>query len=237
MSLLRLDQIQVAYGEVQILYGLSLHVEENEIVSLVGANGAGKTTTVRSIAGFLQPFMGAIIFADLRIDHLHPYKIAEIGISHVPEGRRLFSSMTVKENLLMGSYLRIPKKRRKETMEWMMQLFPILKQRNNQTAGTLSGGEQQMLAISRGLMSHPRLLMLDEPSLGLAPRMVHLILDTIHQVNIKGMTVLLVEQNVSQSLKLSHHAYILERGVVVLEGTGNDLLANPHTQKAYLGLK
>jgi branched-chain amino acid transport system ATP-binding protein len=237
MSLLKLDQIQVAYGEVQILYGLSLHVEENEIVSLVGANGAGKTTTVRSIAGFLQPFRGAIIFADLRIDHLHPYKIAEIGISHVPEGRRLFSSMTVKENLLMGSYLRIPKKRRKETMEWMMQLFPILKQRNNQTAGTLSGGEQQMLAISRGLMSHPRLLMLDEPSLGLAPRMVHLILDTIHQVNIKGMTVLLVEQNVSQSLKLSHHAYILERGVVVLEGTGNDLLANPHTQKAYLGLK
>lgn len=237
MSLLKLDQIQVAYGEVQILYGVSLDVEENEIVSLVGANGAGKTTTVRSIAGFLHPFRGAIVFAGLRIDHLNPNKIAEIGISHVPEGRRLFSSMTVKENLMMGSYLPMPKRRRKETMEWMMQLFPILKQRNHQTAGTLSGGEQQMLAISRGLMSHPRMLMLDEPSLGLAPRMVHLILDTIRQVNIKGMTVLLVEQNVSQSLKLSHQAYILERGIVVLEGTGNELLANPHTQKAYLGLK
>jgi branched-chain amino acid transport system ATP-binding protein len=237
MSLLRVEQIQVAYGEVQVLYGVSLHVEKDEIISLVGANGAGKTTTVRSIAGFLQPFQGRVIFMDQPIDHLPPYKVTEIGISHIPEGRRLFSSMTVKENLIMGSYLPEPKKSRKQSMEWIVRLFPRLEERSNQIAGTLSGGEQQMLAIGRGLMSRPKLLMLDEPSLGLAPLMVRLILDTVKQMNVQGMTILLVEQNVSQSLKLSHRGYILEHGVVVLEGTGSELLANPHTQKAYLGLK
>jgi len=237
MSLLKVDQIQVAYDEVQVLYGISLHVERDEIISLVGANGSGKTTTVRTIAGFLQPSQGTVTFMDQRIDHLPPFKVTEIGISHIPEGRKLFSSMTVKENLLMGSYLPEPKKRRKESMEWMTSLFPVLGERSSQVAGTLSGGEQQMLAIGRGLMSRPKLLMLDEPSVGLAPLMMRLILDTIRQLNAQGMTILLVEQNVSQSLKLSHRAYILEHGVVVLEGTGDELLANPHTQKAYLGLK
>lgn len=237
MLLLKVDQIEVAYGEVQVLYRVSLQVGQNEIVSIVGANGAGKTTTVRSIAGFLRPFSGIMTFMDQRIDHLQPFKIAEIGISHIPEGRKLFSSMSVKENLLMGSYLPGPKIRRNETMEWIMRLFPILRERSRQTAGTLSGGEQQMLAIGRGLMSHPKLLMLDEPSLGLAPRMVHLILSTIQELNVQGMTILLVEQNISQSLKLSHRAYVLERGAVVLEGAGNELLTNPYTQKAYLGLK
>ncbi len=237
MSLLKVDQIEVAYGEVQILYGTSLQVEKGEIVSLVGANGAGKTTTVKTIAGFLHPFRGTVTFLDQRIDHLPPFHITAIGISHIPEGRKLFSSMTVKENLLMGSYLPEPKKRRKESIEWMMGLFPILRERSKQIAGTLSGGEQQMLAIGRGLMSRPKLLMLDEPSLGLAPLMVHLILNTIQQLNTQGMTVLLVEQNITQSLKLAHRGYILEHGVVVMEGGGNELLANPHTQKVYLGLK
>jgi len=237
MSLLKVDRIEVAYGEVQILYGTSLQVEKGEIVSLVGANGAGKTTTVRTIAGFLHPLRGTVTFMDQRIDHLPAFHITEIGISHIPEGRKLFCSMTVKENLIMGSYLPEPKKRRQETLEWMMGLFPILRERSKQTAGTLSGGEQQMVAICRGLMSHPKLLMLDEPSLGLAPLMVHLILDTIQQLNNQGMPVLLVEQNITQSLKLAHRGYILERGAVVMEGGGNELLANPHTQKVYLGLK
>ena len=237
MSLLKVDRIQAAYGEVQVLNAVSMRVEKDEIISLIGANGAGKTTTVKTIAGFLHPFQGTVTFADQRIDHLPPYKITEIGISHIPEGRKLFSSMTVKENLIMGSYLPEPKKLRKESMERMMGLFPILRERSGQVAGTLSGGEQQMVAISRGLMSRPKLLMLDEPSLGLAPLMVRRILDTVQQLNGQGMTILLVEQNVIQSLKLSHRAYILERGVVVLEGTGAELLANPHMQKAYLGLK
>jgi branched-chain amino acid transport system ATP-binding protein len=237
MSLLKVDQIHVAYDEVRVLNGLSLRVEEGEIVCLVGANGAGKTTTVRTIAGFLHPFKGAVTFMDQHINQLPPSKITEIGISHIPEGRRLFSSMTVRENLMMGSYLPEPRKKRKETMEWIIELFPILGERSNQIAGTLSGGEQQMLAVGRGLMSLPKLLILDEPSLGLAPTLVHLILRTIEQINDRGTTVLLVEQNVAQSLKLSHRAYILERGQVVMEGTGKELLADPHTQKAYLGLK
>ena len=237
MSLLKVDRIQVAYGEVQVLNGVSMHVEKDEVISLIGANGAGKTTTVKTIAGFLHPFRGTVTFAGQRIEHLPPYKITGIGISHIPEGRKLFSSMTVKENLLMGSYLPEPKKFRKESLERMMGLFPILRERSGQVAGTLSGGEQQMVAISRGLMSRPQMLMLDEPSLGLAPLMVRRILDTVQQLNAQGMTILLVEQNVVQSLKLSHRAYILERGAVVLEGTGAELLANPHMQKAYLGLK
>jgi branched-chain amino acid transport system ATP-binding protein len=237
MSLLKVDQIHVSYGEVQILYGIFLQVEEGEIISLVGANGAGKTTAVKAIAGFLRPFKGTITFMDQRIDHLSPFKIAGIGISHIPEGRKLFASMTVIENLIMGSYLAQAKKKRKESMDRMMELFPILRERGNQTAGTLSGGEQQMLAISRGLMACPKLLMLDEPSLGLAPLMVYRIFDTIKQVNGEGMTVLLVEQNITQTLKFSNRGYILENGAVVMEGTGKDLLANPETQKAYLGLK
>jgi len=237
MSFLHVDQIHVAYGEVEVLYGTSLVVEKGEIVSLVGANGAGKTTLVKTVAGFLHPFKGCVTFMDERIDHLMPYKITEIGVSHVPEGRKLFTSMSVKENLILGSYLKEAKKKRKETLEWIVGLFPILGERANQTAGTLSGGEQQMLAVGRGLMSLPKLLMLDEPSLGLAPLIVRLILNTVQKLNSHGMTILLVEQNVSQSLKLSHRGYILERGAVVMEGKGDDLLRNPHTQKAYLGLK
>jgi branched-chain amino acid transport system ATP-binding protein len=237
MSLLAVNQIEVAYDEAQVLHGTSFHVRKGEIVSLVGANGSGKTTTVRTIGGFLHPSKGSVTFSDHRVDHLPPFKIAQIGISLIHEGRKLFSKMTVKENLLMGSYLPEPKKRRKETMEWTMGLFPILRERVDQIAGTLSGGEQQMLAISRGLMSRPKLLMLDEPSLGLAPILVHVIFKTIQQVNTEGTTILLVEQNITQSLKLCHRAYILERGAVVMEGKGDEVLANPYTQKAYLGLK
>jgi branched-chain amino acid transport system ATP-binding protein len=237
MSFLHVDQIRVSYGEVEVLFGTSLVVNKGEIVSLVGANGAGKTTLVKTVAGFLHPFKGYVNFLGQRIDNLMPYKITEIGVSHVPEGRKLFSSMSVKENLILGSYLAEPKKKRKETLEWIVRLFPILGERANQTAGTLSGGEQQMLAVGRGLMSLPKLLMLDEPSLGLAPLVVRLILNTVQQLNAQGMTILLVEQNVSQSLKLSHRGYVLERGLVTMQGTGNELLNNPYTQKAYLGLK
>jgi len=235
--LLRVHDIDVYYGDVQILKAISLEVKESEIVSLVGANGAGKTTLVRTVSGFLRPSRGSITFMGQRIDHLFPHKVAELGLVQVPEGRKLFPSMSVIENLIMGAYLPEPKRKREGSLKWVTELFPILKDRKNQGAGSLSGGEQQMLAIGRALMLQPKLLILDEPSLGLAPLIVKQIFGLVEEINRKGTTILLVEQNVSKSLKLSNRGYILENGKVTLSGTGEELLADPHTKKAYLGLK
>jgi len=235
--LLRVHDIDVYYGDVQILKAISLEVKESEIVSLVGANGAGKTTLVRTVSGFLRPSRGSITFMGQRIDHLFPHKVAELGLVQVPEGRKLFPSMSVIENLIMGAYLPEPKRKREGSLKWVTELFPILKDRKNQGAGSLSGGEQQMLAIGRALMLQPKLLILDEPSLGLAPLIVKQIFGLVEEINRKGTTILLVEQNVSKSLKLSNRGYILENGKVTMSGTGEELLADPHTKKAYLGLK
>ena len=235
--MLRVHDIDVYYGDVQILKAISLEVKESEIVSLVGANGAGKTTLVRTVSGFLRPSRGSITFMGQRIDHLFPHKVAELGLVQVPEGRKLFPSMSVIENLIMGAYLPEPKRKREGSLKWVTELFPILKDRKNQGAGSLSGGEQQMLAIGRALMLQPKLLILDEPSLGLAPLIVKQIFGLVEEINRKGTTILLVEQNVSKSLKLSNRGYILENGKVTMSGTGEELLADPHTKKAYLGLK
>jgi branched-chain amino acid transport system ATP-binding protein len=235
--LLAVKDIDVYYGDVQILNKISLEVKEDEIVSLIGANGAGKTTLVRTISGFLKLKRGSITFMEQRIDHLFPHKIAELGLVQVPEGRKLFASMSVIENLVMGAYLPGPKRNRQGSLKWVTELFPVLKDRKNQGAGSLSGGEQQMLAIGRALMLQPKLLILDEPSLGLAPLIVKQIFGLVEEINRKGTTILLVEQNVSKSLKLSNRGYILENGKVTMSGTGEELLADPHTKKAYLGLK
>jgi branched-chain amino acid transport system ATP-binding protein len=234
--LLEVREVSAAYGDVPVLHRVSLRVAAGEIVSLVGANGAGKTTTLRVISGLLPVAGGAVLLDGRPITGLPPARVVERGIGHVPEGRQLFSNMTVEDNLEMGAYLPAAKAERARTLARVMDLFPRLAERRAQVAGTLSGGEQQMLAIGRALMSRPRLLILDEPSLGLAPLMVRAIFDAVTRVNAEGTTVLLVEQNLVQSLKLSHRGYVLETGRVVLEGRGDELLANPHTRKAFLGL-
>jgi len=235
--LLTVEDLDVYYGDVQILKKVSLEVKEREIVSLVGAHGAGKKTLVRAISGFLRPKRGSILFMGQRIDHLFPNKVAELGLVQVPEGRKLFPSMSVVENLIMGSYLPEPKRNRRESLKRVMELFPILEDRKQQVAGSLSGGEQQMLAIGRALMLQPKLLILDEPSLGLAPLIVKQIFSLVVEINKKGTSILLVEQNVSQSLKLSNRGYILENGRIAMSGTGREILADSHAKKAYLGLK
>jgi len=235
--LLSVKDLDVYYGDVQILDRISLEVNGDEIVSLVGANGAGKTTLVRTISGFLKPERGTVLYMGQSIDHLFPNKIAELGLAQVAEGRKLFPSMSVIENLIMGAYLREPKRNRERSLKWVTELFPILEDRKNQAAGSLSGGEQQMLAIGRALMLQPKLLILDEPSLGLAPLIVKQIFSLVEEINRKGTTILLVEQNVSQSLKLSNRGYILENGKIAMSGTGEAILADSHTRKAYLGLK
>jgi branched-chain amino acid transport system ATP-binding protein len=233
--LLELNGVNVLYGDLQVIWDVSFRVEKGEIVAILGPNGAGKTTILRTISGLLKPKSGTITFLDRRIDGLHAHQIVELGISHVPEGRRLFPQMTVLENLEMGAYL--PKARRKkdDAVKWVFQLFPVLKKRRKQLAGTLSGGEQQMLAIGRGLMSNPNLLILDELSLGLAPLFVSKTFDTVKEINDEGVTLLLVEQNVHYALELAHRAYVLETGRIVLEGEGASLLNNPYVKKAYLG--
>jgi len=218
--MLSVHEIDVSYGDIQILYNVSFKVEERKIVALLGSNGAGKTTTIKTISGILRPLSGRIEFNGALIDRTPPFKIVEIGIIQVPEGRKIFPFMTTLENLELGSYTSIPKKQRPQTLEFVFNLFPILKERKLQIAGTLSGGEQQMLAIGRGLMSLPKLLMLDEPSLGLAPLIVKHIFDTIKKINDTGTTILLVEQNVKAALQLSDKAYILENGRIILEGKG-----------------
>jgi branched-chain amino acid transport system ATP-binding protein len=234
--LLEVGAISVAYGDVPVLHRVSLRVEAGEIVSLLGANGAGKTTTLRAISGLIPVQEGAVTFEGRPLTGLSPSRIVERGIAHVPEGRQLFTNMTVEENLEMGAYLPQAKAARAETLARVLELFPRLGERQRQVAGTLSGGEQQMVAIGRALMSRPRLLVLDEPSLGLAPIVVKSIFETVKRINRDGTTVLLVEQNLAESLRLSDRGYVLETGKIAMEGRGADLLADPHTRKAFLGL-
>jgi len=234
--LLRINDLSVYYGDLQALFDLSLEVNEGEIVSIVGSNGAGKTTTIRTISGLIQPRSGNIEFLGERIDGLAPHQIVERGISQIPEGRRVFPYMSTLENLLLGAFTHRAREKRLETLEWIYGIFPVLKERESQAAGTLSGGEQQMLAIGRGLMSKPRLLMLDEPSLGLAPMIVTKIFEVIEQFKKEGITILLVEQNVQRALALADRGYVLESGRIGLKGEGKELLQNPHIRKAYLGL-
>lgn len=234
--MLEVDQIDVFYGDLQVLWGVSFEVRDGEILVLVGANGAGKSTTLKTISGILQPKKGSIRFRDTRLDQLPADQVITRGVVHVPEARRLFREMSVEENLMMGSLAPEAKKRRAETLAWVYELFPRLLERRKQMAGTLSGGEQQMAAIGRGLMALPKLLMFDEPSLGLAPILVEDVFNIVRRINGEGVTVLLVEQNVRQTLALCHRAYVLENGRVVLEGTGQELLANDHVRAAYLGI-
>ena len=235
--MLSLQEIDVYYGNIQALWGASLHVSQGELITIVGSNGAGKSTVLRSISGLIHPRKGSILFDSRRIERLNPDEIVRRGISMVPEGRELFPRMTVLENLGLGaSYVERAYGSRAQTMNWVHTLFPLLGERSHQMAGTLSGGEQQMLAIGRALMSRPKLLMLDEPSLGLAPLMVAGVFRTVSQISREGVTVLLVEQNVRRSLHLAHRAYVLENGRIVLEGKGKELIANAHVKEAYLGL-
>ena len=236
MSLLELSRVEVAYGDLPALRGVSLAVEAGETLSVVGANGAGKTTMLRAISGLLRPRAGQILLDGKRLDTLPSHAIVERGVVQVPEGRKIFPSLTVLENLELGSYLAAAKVWRREGLEHVFTLFPRLKERERQAAGTMSGGEQQMLAIGRALMARPRLLMLDEPSLGLAPIIVKEIFHIIGEINRLGTTVLLVEQNTRQALALSRRGYVLENGRVVLEGTGAELLGNEHVKRAYLGM-
>lgn len=223
------------YGDVQVLWGVNFSVREGEIATLVGANGAGKSTTLKAISGVVRTDEGQIIFAGDRIDRLPAHKIAARGIAHVPEGRRLFPLMSVKENLELGALTSQARRLRAESFQRVYSLFPKVKEREGQMAGTLSGGEQQMVAIARGLMARPRLLVLDEPSLGLAPIVVREMFEIIETINREGITILLVEQNVNQSLKLANRAFVLENGKVVLEGSGSELLDDERVREAYLG--
>jgi branched-chain amino acid transport system ATP-binding protein len=232
---LSLSELTVNYGQIRALHGVSLAVPEGSVAAVVGANGAGKTTLMTTLAGLIPAAGGEILFKG---EHLpkEAHKIVARGVCLVPERRRLYANLTVKENLLMGAYLRKDKAGINADLEEMYNLFPILRERVKQYAGTLSGGEQQMLAIARGLMSRPELLMLDEPSLGLAPLMVEHMFKTIRHINERGVTVLLAEQNAFQALEMSDHAFVLETGKVIVSGTGRDLLEDPLVQKAYLGI-
>jgi len=233
MTLLVVDDIEVRYGNIRALKGVSFEVAEGEIVALLGANGAGKTTTQKTVSGMLRPSLGAIIYDGQRIDGIPAHDLIRLGVCHVPEGRHVFPRMTVAENLEMGAF-RFKTVDQKD-LDHVLELFPRLRERYKQQAGTLSGGEQQMLAIGRGLMGKPRLLLLDEPSMGLAPLVVAQIFDIVHQVNREGVTVLLVEQNAAQALSLAHRGYVLETGEIVLSGTGGELLADDRVRAAYLG--
>jgi branched-chain amino acid transport system ATP-binding protein len=234
--MLKVNGIDVFYGDLQVLWDISFEVKEKEILVLVGANGAGKSTTIRTVSSLLTPRKGSIEFNGTRLDRSPPHRVIEHGIVHVPEGRRLFSQMSVEENLIMGTLHGEAKTKRFNTMEKVYQLFPRLRERKKQLAGTLSGGEQQMLAVGRGLMSLPKLMMFDEPSLGLAPILVQEIFQMVRRTNEEGVTVLLVEQNVRQTLAMCHRAYVLENGRIVLEGSGQALMANEHVKEAYLGI-
>jgi len=234
--LLDIDSVGASYGNVQILWNVSLSVKKGEIVTVLGPNGAGKTTLVRTILGLLHVNSGSIEFLGKRIDGLPTYKIVDMGIALVPEGREIFPRMTVHENLLLGAQGKEAKKTKDDSLESIFQIFPVLKERRKQLAQTLSGGEQQMLAIARGLMSKPKLLIMDEPSLGLAPILVQRIFKAMQEINEKGVTILLVEQNVHRALEIASRGYIIEAGKMVLSGEWDELLANEHVKKAYLGL-
>jgi branched-chain amino acid transport system ATP-binding protein len=236
MALLEVSGIDVFYGRVQAVRGASLQVDAGEIVALIGSNGAGKTTTLRTISGLLHPAHGTIKFNGKDITRTEPQKMVDLGICQSPEGRRLFARMSVLDNLRMGAYTRKNAAEIKRDMDRVFELFPRLKERLNQIAGTLSGGEQQMCAMGRALMAKPKLLMLDEPSLGLAPILVETIFNIVKEINSQGTPVLLVEQNAHKALEVAHRGYVLETGVVVKSGTGKELLESEDVQKAYLGM-
>ena len=234
--MLRVSGISVSYSGTPALSQISFEVREGEIVAIVGSNGAGKSTILKTISGVLKPDEGTIEFAGERIDTLPAFEVVVKKIAHVPEGRRLFSKLSVRENLLVGAYTNKAEGRRREMLEQVFTIFPILRDRHDQRAGTLSGGEQQMLAIGRALMSQPRLLMLDEPSLGIMPVMVERLFEVAERLNRQGTTILMVEQNVRRALELAHRGYVLQTGRIVLEGTGQELLQSDQIRKAYLGL-
>lgn len=233
--MLTLENISVNYGAIEALNGISLHIEKGEVVTLIGANGAGKTTTLRTITSLLEPTKGIVKFEDKQLNGLSAHKLVGMGIAMSPEGRGVFANLSVRENLEMGAYLRRDKKGIADDMEHGFEMFPRLKEREQQKAGTLSGGEQQMLAMARALMSRPRLLLLDEPSLGLAPIVVHKIFEAIEEIRSSGTTILLVEQNANAALHHSDRAYVLETGRIVMEGDSKELANNPKVKEAYLG--
>ena len=237
MSLLKVTDLKVSYGGIDALRDISFDVEEGEIVTLIGANGAGKSTTLRTICGLVRPSAGRIVYDGRDITSQSTQRIVSEGIALVPEGRRVFDNLTVKENLLIGAYLRKDKESIQADVEHVYELFPRLKEREWQSAGTLSGGEQQMLAVGRAMMTRPRILMMDEPSLGLAPLIVKDIFSIIRALNETGMTILLIEQNANAALRCAHHAYVLETGRITMSGTGASLLADQRVQDAYLGTK
>ena len=233
--MLTIEKLQVAYGKVQALWDVTLAVPDGEIVALVGANGAGKTTLLKTVSGLLRRQSGSITYDGKHIEEASPPEIVKNGVVHVPEGRKLFPEMAVIDNLLMGAYT-IPQSERPQRLERVFSVFPVLKERRKQIAGTLSGGEQQMVAIGRGMMAGPKLLMLDEPSLGLAPLLVEEVFRVITEINRLGVTVLLVEQNTQHALTLAHKGFVMELGRIALSGSGSELLANSNVRKAYLGL-
>ncbi len=234
--MLEIRNIDVFYGDVQVIWDLSFAVNPGEIVALIGANGAGKSTTLRAISGILRPRRGEVLLDGQPLHSIEPYKLIELGIAHIPEARRLFPEMTVEENLEMGSLRGEARKRREQTKEMVFDMFPRLKERARQQSGTLSGGEQQMLAIGRGLMGLPKIVMLDEPSLGLAPILVKGIFTIVKKIRDEGKTVLIVEQNVRQTLAAADRAYVLENGKITMQGTGQALLDDEHVKHAYLGV-
>lgn len=235
MTLLELADLRVKYGNIEVLHGINLKVGQGEIVAVLGANGAGKSTTLMTISGLVRAADGSIIFDGTPIHRLPGHEVVKLGIAQVPEGRRVFGTLTVQENINLGAFTCRDRLQAQKTQQWIYELFPILSDRRRQLAGTLSGGEQQMLAIGRALMSQPKILLLDEPSLGLAPLMVKAIFQTIREINSSGVTIVLVEQNARAALKLAHRGYVLELGNIVLEDTSEALAANPDIQAAYLG--
>ena len=233
--MLKVDNLEVAYGNIKAIKGISLEVNQGEIVTLIGSNGAGKSTTLRTISGLIKPKSGEILFNGKRIDGVPGHEIVGMGICHSPEGRRIFPRMSVKENLELGAFLRNDKAAVNADMDRVLELFPRLKERIKQTAGTMSGGEQQMLAVSRALMGDPKLLLLDEPSMGLAPVLVELIFDTIVKIRKQGITILLIEQNATAALEVADRAYVLESGAVKMSGSAKELSSDDKVTKAYLG--
>ncbi len=234
--MLEIRNLDAGYGFLQVLWGVSLHVDEGEFVALIGPNGAGKSTTLRTIAGLLRPKAGEICFKGQRIDHLHAHQVSRSGISYVSEALNLFTGMSVRENLLLGAYAVPERARQEEALAFVFDLFPRLAERSGQLAGTMSGGERKMLAIARAMMSRPQLMLVDEPSLGLAPHLVHDVFAALCELRGRGVTILLVEQNVHTTLEITNRAYILEQGRIAMEGPSSELKRNEHVQSAYLGI-